>query len=80
MSDYNNFNLKPLHKRMGNYIVSNTKSGGHFYLNICSYLNQYREEIPTSCLGNFLKLFFYFKFSLLVLYVYNLDFIFYWGR
>ncbi|VVC44230.1 Hypothetical protein CINCED_3A025444 [Cinara cedri] len=45
------FNLNPLHKRVGNIIVPNEKSGGLFYLNVCSYLNQYNEKIPTSCTG-----------------------------
>lgn len=53
--DNDRFNLKPLHKRVGNFIVPNEISGGHFYLNVCGYLNQYREEIPTSCTGNFIN-------------------------
>jgi len=48
------FNLKPLHKRVGNWIVTNEKNGGYFYLNVCDYLKQYDEEIPTSCTGIFL--------------------------
>lgn len=45
------YNLKPLHKRVGNWLVINYINGGKFYLNVCDYLNQYGEEIPKSCSG-----------------------------
>jgi len=32
-------------------MVTNVKAGGRFYLNVCDYLNQYDEVIPTSCTG-----------------------------
>ncbi|XP_050439703.1 cation-independent mannose-6-phosphate receptor-like isoform X2 [Adelges cooleyi] len=43
------YNLKQLHKRVGNWDVSNEKSGGTFYLNVCGYLNQYGLKIPNAC-------------------------------
>lgn len=57
-----NFNLKPLHKRVGNMMVTNEKDGGYFYLNVCDYLNGYDEEIPSSCTGYYFILYQRFLF------------------
>lgn len=53
-NDNNRFDLKPLHKRIGNWIVANEKDGGYFIINICGFLNPYSEQIPTSCAGYYI--------------------------
>ncbi|XP_050535949.1 cation-independent mannose-6-phosphate receptor isoform X3 [Daktulosphaira vitifoliae] len=47
-----NFNLKPLHKRFGNWIIPNEKFGGNFYINVCDSLNTYDQKIPLKCIEN----------------------------